>query len=80
MVVLGQATSDPWPIHLQVTLLCSHLCHPVAYSFFHIGATNRRHEVVGGGLEWTPSRHDTIIFFGFLIGDAPLGFSSLILA
>jgi hypothetical protein len=45
-----QATSNPYPIHLQVTILYSRLCHPVAYSFFfHVQATGRRREVVGGG-------------------------------
>jgi hypothetical protein len=45
-----QATSDPYPRHLQVTLLCSHLCRPVAYSFlFHVGAASGRRKVVEGG-------------------------------
>jgi hypothetical protein len=63
-----QATLDPWPIHLQVTFLCSRLCRPVAYSFFffHVGAAGQRREVVKAG--------DGTIFFGFFNGRARLRF------
>jgi hypothetical protein len=59
-----QATLDPWPIHLQVTLLCSRLCRPVAYSFFffHVGAAGQRREVVKAG-------DGTIFFLDFLMGE-----------
>jgi hypothetical protein len=45
----------------------SHLCRPVAYSFFfRVGAVGRRREVVRGrpGLVvWTPSGSDDTVFF-----------------